>query len=102
MIRNKTNRLLPILAIVLICAFAGLFFLNSVFKVQSVSGQKQVTVAVIHSDGTSTSHTYQTEAEYLGEILTAEGLAKGDILLKVKRQMSRNSSSAVFQKMAGM
>lgn len=78
MIRKKSNQLLIILTVVLVCAFAGFFYLNSVFKVQPVSGQKQVTVVVIHGDGKSTSHTYQTNSEYLGELLITEDLAEGD------------------------
>lgn len=76
--RKKPNRLLLILAAVLICLFAGFFYLHSAFKARPVSGEKQITIEVIHGDGTSSGHSYVTQAEYLGELLTAEELAEGD------------------------
>lgn len=44
----------------------------------AVQGEKTITVAVVHRDGTEVSHTYTTDGEYLGEVLLAEGLIQGE------------------------
>ena len=41
-------------------------------------GAKTITVEVVHKDESSKTFTYHTDAEYLGEVLQAEGLVKGD------------------------
>lgn len=40
-------------------------------------GEKQITVAVVYSDGSTRNFTYVTEAEYLGQVLAEEGLISG-------------------------
>lgn len=42
------------------------------------AGAKTITVEVVHSDKSEKTFTYQTDAEYLGEVLLAEGLIGGD------------------------
>ncbi len=39
---------------------------------------KTITVEVVHSDGTSKTFTYDTNADYLGEVLYGEGLIKAE------------------------
>lgn len=41
------------------------------------TGSKTITVEVIHGDGTQVDFTYQTELEYLGELLSEQGLISG-------------------------
>lgn len=42
-----------------------------------VGGTKHITVEVVHKDGSSKEFTYHTDAEYLGDVLAAEGLISG-------------------------
>lgn len=41
-------------------------------------GAKHITVEVVHKDESTKTFTYDTDAEYLGEVLVAEGLISGD------------------------
>lgn len=43
------------------------------------AGAKEITVTVVHGDGTEKEFTYQTDAAYLGEVITGEGLVDGEI-----------------------
>lgn len=40
-------------------------------------GDKSVVVVVTHGDGTTVEFRYQTDLEYLGDLLTEEGLISG-------------------------
>lgn len=42
------------------------------------TGEKTISVEVVHKDESSKQFTYQTDAEYLGEVLLAEGLLEGE------------------------
>lgn len=61
--------------LVLIAIFAGIW---SATRPATSQGTKTVTVEVVHKDESSKTFTYRTDAEYLGEVLQAEGLVKGD------------------------
>lgn len=41
------------------------------------AGNKSVVVEVTHGDGTTAEFRYQTDLEYLGDLLTEEGLISG-------------------------
>lgn len=41
-------------------------------------GSKTITVEVVHGDKTSKTFTYKTDEQYLGAVLTAEGLVEGE------------------------
>ena len=45
---------------------------------QPQAGAKTVVVEVVHSDSSSKEFTCHTDAQYLGEVLLAEGLAEGE------------------------
>ena len=45
---------------------------------QTEQNLKTFTVTVVHSDGTSRFFEYQTQEEYLGAVLAAEGLIQGN------------------------
>lgn len=45
---------------------------------QTQTGEKTVVVEVVHSDASTKEFTCRTDAEYLGEMLTAEKLAEGE------------------------
>ena len=42
------------------------------------TGEKTICVEVVHKDESSKQFTYQTDAEYLGEVLLTEGLLEGE------------------------
>lgn len=42
------------------------------------AGSKHISVTVVHGDGSEKSFAYQTDAEYLSEVLLAEGLIRGE------------------------
>lgn len=60
---------------VLIAVFAAVWFMS---RPVPQEGNKTVTVEVVHKDGAKKSFTYRTDAEYLGELLLAEGLIEGE------------------------
>ena len=73
------NRKTGILAAVLIvlCIAAGIVFHTN--KPETVVGTKEINIVVIHSDKTENTFTYQTDAEYLVEVLLENELADGDM-----------------------
>ncbi len=44
---------------------------------QTVEGQKAFTLVVVHSDGSEKEFTYNTNEEFLGAVLQAEGMITG-------------------------
>lgn len=67
-----------------ISALAGLLLTAAVMfgvwyatKPEPVEGMKHITVEVCHGDGTEKTFKYDTDAEYLGIFLEAEGLIEG-------------------------
>lgn len=67
-----------ILAAVLIalCILAGGLYLQ--FKPKASAGEKEITVSVIHGSQEEKNFTYQTDAEYLREVLEENSLAEGE------------------------
>lgn len=59
-------------------AAAGLWSVWKANRPEAVAGEKQITVRVIHSDGSTAEFEYQTGLEYLGELLLDEGLISGE------------------------
>ena len=75
---NK-KRLGPALAVVLFAAAAAALVLIWHFNRPAPSaGDKHITVEVVHKDESTNTFTYDTDEEYLAEVLTAEGLIRGD------------------------
>lgn len=72
--KRGTSLLAAALFIVLLLV---LHTVSGKFALQTSDGEKHITVEVTHSDGSSQSFTYHTDAEYLGEVLTEEGLISG-------------------------
>lgn len=63
-------------ALVLVIALMVGLWLGS--REQAVAGGKSITVTVVHADGSSKDFSYDTDAEYLGEVLIAQGLVEGE------------------------
>lgn len=59
---------------VLMLLFAGVYGLT---RPETTAGEKNITVEVVHKDGAARTFTYQTDLEYLGELLLSEGLIQG-------------------------
>lgn len=74
---NKRRWLIALVALIVVAAIlAGLYFL---FRADPPEGDKTVTVKVVHADQSEKEFTYETDDEYLGELLTEEGLVEGEV-----------------------
>ena len=71
--KNKKLIIAVVLALV-IALMAGISLAN---KPQAVEGSKQVTVVIVHKDGTEKSLEYATDLEFLSELLLEKELATG-------------------------
>ena len=73
------NRKTGILAIILaiLCVAAGILFHAN--KPETTSGEKEIDIVVIHADKTENTYTYQTDAEYLADVLLENHLVDGEI-----------------------
>lgn len=60
--------------VLVIAVFAGIWFAT---RPAVTLGAKAIQVDVVHKDGSTKAFSYHTDAEYLGEVLQAEGLVKG-------------------------
>lgn len=74
----KKNQKLLIAAAVLVVVMAAMAALYAFTRPAAAEGAKTITVEVVHKDGTEKAFTYHTDAEYLGEVLLAEGLIAGE------------------------
>ena len=59
----------------LLCVLAGVLYFQ--FKPQTTAGEKEISVVVVHANREEKTFTYQTDAEYLGEVLTENKLVEG-------------------------
>lgn len=73
--KKKTSIILAAI-LILLCLAAGILY--DQFKPQTSEGEKNIVVTVIHGDKSTKKFSYTTDAEYLGDILQAEGLISGD------------------------
>ncbi len=74
---NKRRWWIALVALIVVAAIlAGLYFL---FRADPPEGDKTVTVKVVHADQSEKEFTYETDDEYLGELLTEEGLVEGEV-----------------------
>lgn len=76
---EKQSKKRLVLAVVFFVALAVALALVWHFnRPAPAAGDKHITVEVIHKDGDAKTFTYDTDAEFLGEVLAAEGLISGD------------------------
>lgn len=74
----KKNRRLILSAaavILLLALFTGIY---TITRPDTAAGGKTFTVEVVHKDQSTKTYTYDTDAEYVGEVLLSEGLIKGE------------------------
>lgn len=64
-----------VVVLLLVMGLMGWLWLGS--QEQAVQGDKEITITVVHKDSTEKVFQYDTEAEYLGELLLEKGLAEG-------------------------
>lgn len=62
-------------ALVLACLLAAVLYIQTL--PETAEGAKTIDVVVVHGDGTEAAFQYQTDAEYLGEVLVENELAEG-------------------------
>lgn len=74
----KKKRGLIAAAAVLIVLCIGAGFLYQKSKPSVSEGAKQIKVTVVHGDETENVFEYDTDAEYLGEVLKSEKLVDGE------------------------
>ncbi len=67
-----------ILAIAALVAVIGIFLgIYIATRPETQAGAKEITVVVVHKDGTEKTFTYHTDEEFLDKVLIAEGLIEG-------------------------
>ena len=73
------NRKTGILAgfLIVLCIAAGV--LSHINKPETTAGEKEINVVVVHADQTENTFTYQTDAEYLADVLLENELVDGDM-----------------------
>lgn len=62
-------------ALVLACLLAAVLYIQT--RPETAEGTKTIDVVVVHGDGTEAAFQYQTDAEYLGEVLVENELVEG-------------------------
>ena len=72
--KNKKMIVLALVLVAVIGLMAGLFIAN---KPQAVEGSKQVTITIIHKDGTEKNLEYGTDLEFLSQLLLEKELVTG-------------------------
>ena len=73
--KNTKKRLAVGVLLLVMAAFAAIY---AAARPETPAGEKQITVEVVHSDGAVVDFTYQTDAEYLGDVLLEDGLIEGE------------------------
>lgn len=62
----------------LLLALLALLCLYHFARPAASAGSKHISVTVVHKDGSEKAFSYRTDAEYLSEVLLAEGLIEGE------------------------
>lgn len=73
---NKKNLILAAILVLLCIGAAGI---SAHFRQSSTAGTKEIEILVVHGDQTEHTFTYQTDAEYLEEVLLENKLVDGEI-----------------------
>lgn len=69
--KNKKLILIAVALIACVAVMLGIFVMT---RPDTVSGNKTVTVTVVHKDGSEKVFTCKTDAEYLGTVLVDENI----------------------------
>lgn len=76
--KKKSRAKVIILIAVLVVLALGMFALYQNFMPKGEAGAKEITVTVVHGDQSEKEFTCQTDAAYLGDILTKEAIVEGE------------------------
>ncbi len=74
---KATKKQILTAVIVFVVAIAVIAGIYAATKPATLTGDKAITVEVVHKDGNSRDFTVKTDREYLGEVLVDEGIASG-------------------------
>ena len=75
--KKNIKLILGVVALVVVIAVMAGVYLGT--RPQTSQGSKAFTVEVVHGDGSSKVFNFRTDEEYLGTVLEAEGLIKGEM-----------------------
>ncbi len=73
--KNKKLIVALVALVAVIAIMAGIFVAT---RPEPNAGGKEITVTVVHKDGSEKVFEYATDAEYLGDVIVAEGLVNGE------------------------
>lgn len=76
--KQKNHRKIIVSVAALFIAAAALTGIYRFTKQDASAGEKTVTIDVVHRDLSQKTFTYQTDREYLGELLADEALVSGE------------------------
>ena len=62
--------------LLILCIAAGIFYMQ--YKPQTTAGEKEIHILVTHADQTENTFNYETDAEYLADVLLENKLVEGD------------------------
>lgn len=71
------NKKMIAAVIVLVVVIAALLGIYTATRPEAVEGEKTVTVLIVHKDGTQKQLEYNTDAEFLSELLLEKELVTG-------------------------
>lgn len=74
---SKTKKIIIALLIVVVVA-GGFYLIYNQFSQKAEAGEKNIAVTVVHKDQSSKSFEFNTDAEFLGEVLKSEKLVEGE------------------------
>ena len=72
--KNKKTAIVAVVLVLVIALMAGLFLST---RPQAQEGSKQVTILIVHKDGTEKKLEYATDLNYLSELLLEKELVTG-------------------------
>lgn len=75
----KNTRKIIISLVALVIVIAALLGIYRFTAASPTEGNKTINVEVVHKDGTTNTFTYETDHDFLGEVLTEESLVEGEV-----------------------
>lgn len=73
--KNKKLIIAVVALVAVVAVMAGIAMMS---QPVTMEGGKKITVIVVHSDGSEKEFSYTTDAEYLGDVLLADGIVEGE------------------------
>lgn len=73
--KNKKRAIAVVALVAVVAILLGVYFAT---RPATAQGAKEITVTVVHKDGSEKVFTYHSDEEYLGPVLLAESLVVGE------------------------